>query len=128
MKRSRIPLPLIIYYAGLFFLLAGYILMPMLNTIAKAFHFGEGFTFSVFRDYLQNANNLHVLRNTVTLGLLSVLCCGLVGTLLALYLRFAHLRWKRLLHISPLLSSTGRAAFSPTPSVFFSGWIIRHFI
>jgi len=99
MKRSRIPLPLIIYYAGLFFLLAGYILMPMLNTIAKAFHFGEGFTFSVFRDYLQNANNLHVLRNTVTLGLLSVLCCGLVGTLLALYLRFAHLRWKRLLHI-----------------------------
>ncbi len=99
MKRSRIPLPLILYYAGLFFLLAGYILMPMLNTIAKAFHFGEGFTLSVFRDYLQNANNLHVLRNTVTLGLLSVLCCGLVGTLLALYLRFAHLRWKWLLHI-----------------------------
>ena len=44
MKQKRIPLPLIIYYGGLFFLLAGYILLPMLNTVAKAFHFGEGFT------------------------------------------------------------------------------------
>ena len=99
MKQKRIPLPLIIYYAGLFFLLAGYILFPMLNTVAKAFHFGEGFTLSVLWDYLQNANNLRVLQNTATLGLLSVLTCGLIGTLLALYLRFVELRWKRLLHI-----------------------------
>ena len=99
MKQKRIPLPLIIYYGGLFFLLAGYILFPMLNTVAKAFHFGEGFTLSVLWDYLQNANNLRVLQNTATLGLLSVLTCGLIGTLLALYLRFVDLRWKRLLHI-----------------------------
>ena len=99
MKQKRIPLPLIIYYAGLFFLLAGYILLPMLNTVAKAFHFGEGFTLSVLWDYLQNANNLRVLQNTATLGFLSVLTCGLIGTLLALYLRFVELRWKRLLHI-----------------------------
>ena len=35
MKQKRIPLPLIIYYAGLFFLLAGYILLPMLNTVGS---------------------------------------------------------------------------------------------
>ena len=99
MKQKRIPLPLIIYYGGLFFLLTGYILLPMLNTVAKAFHFGEGFTLSVLWDYLQNANNLRVLQNTATLGFLSVLTCGLIGTLLALYLRFVELRWKRLLHI-----------------------------
>ena len=99
MKQKRIPLPLIIYYGGLFFLLTGYILLPMLNTVAKAFHFGEGFTLSVLWDYLQNANNLRVLQNTATLGFLSVLTCGLIGTLLALYLRFVDLRWKRLLHI-----------------------------
>ena len=71
----------------------------MLNTVAKAFHFGEGATLSVFREYLQNVNNLRVLENTAVLGFLSVLTCGLTGTLLALYLRFVELRWKRLLHI-----------------------------
>ena len=99
MKGKGISIPLILLYAAELFLLVGFIVSPMFNTVGKAFHLDEGFTASVFRDYFAKPNNLLVIRNTVTVGMLSVLTCGLMGTALALYLFFIRVRWKKLLHI-----------------------------
>ncbi|MDO5111783.1 MAG: iron ABC transporter permease [Clostridia bacterium] len=95
-----------LFYACLFFLLSGYILYPLLNTVMQAFHGEGGFTLSVFREYVSNPNHLQVIRNTALLGVGSVLCCGVLGSALAGYMTFCAPRMKRLLHIillSPMM-------------------------
>ncbi len=96
----------ILFYACLFFLLAGYIVFPMFNTVAQAFWGKDGFTLSVFRDYVGNPNNLRVVKNTALVGVGAVLCCGVVGTALAVYMALRGVKGKRFLHIlllSPMM-------------------------
>ena len=100
MKEKRASVLLFLFYGFELFLLIGYIVSPMFNTVGKAFHADEGFTFAVFQDYLSKPNNLQVIRNTFKVGALSVLTCGLMGTTLALYLFFVRVRcissfWRR---------------------------------
>lgn len=86
MKKYIWPLLL---YGCLLFLLVGYILYPMGNTLQQALVSEEGFTLSVFREYLANPNNIRVIQNTFAVGVGSVVCCGILGTALAIFMTSA---------------------------------------
>ena len=96
----------IILYSLLFWVLIGYILLPIGNTFLQAFSSGDGYSFEVFKDYISNSNNIDVIRNTLILGVGSVLVCGIVGISLALYMTFICGKGKKIVHIlllSPMM-------------------------
>lgn len=83
-----------VFSLALLWLAVGYILYPILQTVRLSFSDRGG-----YRAFLANGQNLLAVRNTVTVGLLAVAVCGIVGVLLAVYMRFFCLRWKKLIHI-----------------------------
>jgi iron(III) transport system permease protein len=94
----------ILLYALLFWILIGYIILPMFNTFSQAFFTEEGFSPTL--NYLSNENNLVVIKNTLILGLGSVLVCGILGILLALYMTFICDKYKKIIHVlllSPMM-------------------------
>lgn len=94
------------FYAALFFLLVGYILYPMLNTFLQAFRQEDGFTLRVVQEYISNPNNIQVIKNTFWVGVGAVVCCGILGIALAMYMAFSTIKFKKLLHIlllSPMM-------------------------
>lgn len=96
----------IILYSILFWVLIGYIIVPICNTFVEAFHGEGGYSFSVIKQYFSNANNLRVVSNTIILGLGSVLVCGVMGISLALYMTFICDKHKKVIHIlllSPMM-------------------------
>ena len=106
MRRTTERLGWLLFYAILFFLLIGYIVYPMLNTLRQAFLSEGQFTTAIFVDYLTNPNNLQVIKNTLWVGLGSVVCCGVLGTALALYMTFCAHRFRKVLHVlllSPMM-------------------------
>lgn len=92
----------LLLYGCLLFLLVGYILYPMGNTLRQALVSEEGFTLSVFREYLANPNNIRVIQNTFAVGVGSVVCCGILGTALAIFMTFCRVPCRRLLHMTLL--------------------------
>ncbi|HBG5345355.1 TPA: iron ABC transporter permease [Clostridioides difficile] len=96
----------IILYSILFWILIGYIIVPIGNTFAQAFQGKGGYSFEVFKEYFSNTNNLRVVSNTIILGLGSVLVCGIMGISLALYMTFVCDKHKKIIHIlllSPMM-------------------------
>ena len=77
-----------ILYGILFWLLLGYILLPICNTFVQAFKSENGYSLNVIKDYLSNPNNLIVIKNTFILGLGSIVVCAIMGIALALYMTF----------------------------------------
>ena len=95
-----------ILYSILFWLLIGYIILPICNTFVQAFQSEGGYSFDVFKEYLSNSNNLRVVSNTFILGLGSVIVCSVMGIALALYMTFICDKYKKLIHIlllSPMM-------------------------
>ncbi len=106
MKQYIKHLGTLLFYGALFFLLVGYILYPMMNTVTQALWQDGHITFRVFREYLSNQNNLSVITNTLWVGIGAVVCCGILGTALAVYMHFAAFRLKKFVHIlllSPMM-------------------------
>lgn len=96
----------IILYSILFWILIGYIIVPIGNTFAQAFQGEGGYSFEVFKEYFSNTNNLRVVSNTIILGLGSVFVCGIMGISLALYMTFICDKHKKIIHIlllSPMM-------------------------
>ncbi|KPI48631.1 ABC transporter permease [Clostridioides difficile] len=96
----------IILYSILFWILIGYIIVPIANTFAQAFQGEGGYSFEVFKEYFSNTNNLRVVSNTIILGLGSVLVCGIMGISLALYMTFVCDKHTKIIHIlllSPMM-------------------------
>ena len=65
-----------------------------------------GYTLDVFREFFTNPNHVQVAQNTIVLGLGTVLVCGTLGIVLALYMTFLAGKRKRILHIlllSPMM-------------------------
>lgn len=96
----------IILYSLLFWVLIGYIIVPICNTFVQALYGEGGYSFGVFKEYFSNANNLRVISNTIILGLGSVLVCGVMGISLALYMTFICDKHKKAIHIlllSPMM-------------------------
>ncbi|MCQ2554597.1 MAG: iron ABC transporter permease [Clostridia bacterium] len=93
-------------YLVLLFFLIGYIVLPLFNTIGESLLIDGKYTFKEYVDYFTNENQMVALKNTVVLGILSVVSCGIVGTLLAYCLTFYRFRGQKIIHIillSPLM-------------------------
>lgn len=89
----------IVLYSILFWILIGYIIIPIGNTFVQAFQGKGGYSFEVFKEYFSNTNNLRVVSNTIILGLGSVFVCGIMGISLALYMTFVCDKHKKIIHI-----------------------------
>lgn len=101
MKHRYVPAKCrrIVLFAVLFWLIVGYILYPMAQTLFQSISSGSGYSFSGYIQYFRNPQNRIVIRNTVEVGLMAVLVCGIVGSLLAVYMRFFCTRHRRLIQI-----------------------------
>lgn len=106
MKKQRMSLLRMCWYGILLFLILGYMINPFFHTILQALETEKGYGLEAFRTYFSNQNQIIVIRNTIWLGVLSVVCCGTIGIMLALYMTFLAGRWKKVTHIlllSPMM-------------------------
>ena len=87
------------YFALVAFLAVGYVLVPALRTAGVSLG-GEGLAgLSLYADFLASPANRAAVLNTLAVGAASTLACGVVGTALAVYVRFFSVRRRRLLQI-----------------------------
>lgn len=96
----------VLFYIVAFTLILGYIIIPLLNTIKSSFHTSEGYNINNYIQYFANKSNLIVIKNTFFLGIMTVLICGIIGTILAFYTSLVDIKNKKLLHIlllSPMM-------------------------
>ena len=66
----------------------------------------NGYGLEAFQEFFSNENHLVTVKNTVVLGLLSVISCGVIGIALAMYMTFLAGKWKKVIHIlllSPMM-------------------------
>ena len=106
MKNKKISPLRILWYGILGFLILGYIILPFVRTFLQALTTESGYGFDVFQTYFSNENQIRVIYNTVLVGVLSVLTCGTIGIMLAMYMTFLAGKWKKLIHIlllSPMM-------------------------
>ena len=81
-------------YIVFFWIALGFIIFPMINTLLKSFETGGGVFYKNYIDYFANINNLRVVFNTFKMGIFTVLVCGIIGTILALYIGFVEFRFR----------------------------------
>lgn len=95
-----------IWYILTFILCAGYVVLPFFYTLRSATFVDGAFTLDVFQSFFSNPNHVQVALNTIALGVGTVLVCGTLGIVLALYMTFFAKRFKKALHIlllSPMM-------------------------
>lgn len=103
MKKNSIN---ILWYGFIVFLVFGFIIRPFSSTVIKSLETGKGNCLDNYIEFFSNPNLLTVLKNTILLGISAVITCGIVGSVLALYMTFVRLRFKRIIHIlllSPMM-------------------------
>ena len=106
MKKGKISIFRYLWYLILGFLILGYIIVPFFHTFMQALETDSGYGLDVFREFFQNPNQRKVIGNTVLLGAASVLTCGTIGIMLAMYMTFLAGKWKKFVHIlllSPMM-------------------------
>lgn len=87
----------ILFYIVAFTLILGYIIIPLLNTIKSSFNTQDGYNINNYTQYFANKSNLIVVNNTFFLGIMTVLICGIIGTILAFYTSLVDIKNKKLL-------------------------------
>ncbi|MEG2018331.1 MAG: iron ABC transporter permease [Clostridium sp.] len=78
----------------------------MMNTVVRSFEVDGGKGFDNYINFFKNSNNLQVIKQTLIMGIGTVVVCGTVGTFLAFYMNFIKVKFKRILHIlllSPMM-------------------------
>ncbi len=93
-------------YIILFWIALGFVVFPMINTILKSFETGGMVFYKNYTDYFANPNNLRVVYNTFKMGIVTVIVCGFIGTILALYTGFVEMRFRKAIHVlllSPMM-------------------------
>ncbi len=96
----------ILFYIVAFTLILGYIIIPLLNTIKSSFNTQDGYNINNYTQYFANKSNLIVVNNTFFLGIMTVLICGIIGTILAFYTSLVDIKNKKFLHtllLSPMM-------------------------
>lgn len=96
----------VLFYIVAFTLILGYIIIPLLNTIRSSFNTSEGYNINNYIQYFANKSNLIVIKNTFFLGIMTVLICGIIGTILAFYTSLVDIKNKKFLHtllLSPMM-------------------------
>ena len=84
--------------AALFWVLIGYVLYPALKTVSVSIT-GEGaVSFAHYIDLFTSASSLRALKNSIVLGLLTVIVCGVIGTTLAFFVNYFEFNrfWQRI--------------------------------
>lgn len=106
MKRNTVSPVRILWYGILSFLILGYIIRPFIHTFLQALETETGYGLDIFQTYFSNENQIRVIINTILVGLLSVITCGTIGIMLAMYMTFLAGKWKKVIHIlllSPMM-------------------------
>ena len=88
MRTAGTRLPQYALIAGLIWLLTGFILYPALTSLMTSLTGEGGLTLAWYADFFSSSTSLRVLQNSIVLGLLTVLACGLVGTALAFFVHY----------------------------------------
>jgi iron(III) transport system permease protein len=81
----------------LLWVLISTILFPAYRTLLTSLTDGDTLTLNHYLDFLSGSTNLQTLLNSIILGLLTVLFCGLVGTALAFLVHYFELPYKKLI-------------------------------
>ena len=85
-----------IFIGILLWSLIGTILFPAFRTLLVSFTAKDRFSFSHYIDFFENANMIETLLNSLLLGLLTVISCGLVGTGLAFLVHYIDMPYRKL--------------------------------
>ncbi len=72
----------------LLWVLVGYILYPAMKTLAVSLTVDGTFSLVRYIELLTSDTSLTVLKNSIVLGALTVVVCGIVGTLLAFFVHY----------------------------------------
>lgn len=83
--------------SALLFLLVGYILFPLLKTLETSLYDGKIFSLQHYGLLLFNEAYRQPVLNSILLGFLTMVICGLIGTLLAFLIHFFALPFKAIL-------------------------------
>ncbi|GAA0181403.1 iron ABC transporter permease [Clostridium sediminicola] len=86
-----------IMIALLLWILVGFILYPALKTFWISITNEDGITLSKYIEILTTDTSLTALKNTIILGILTVIVCGIIGTSLAFFVNFFKLPFKKLI-------------------------------
>lgn len=89
--------PIIIIIALLLWVLVGFILYPTLQTLFESFQNQGQFSLANYLKIFETPAHLVALKNTLLLGLLTVLICGIIGTALAFLVNFFALPFKKII-------------------------------
>lgn len=106
MNKKKIKLFRYAWYFILCFFILGYIINPFIHTLMESLKTENGYSLALFQEFFHNPNQRKVIGNTLLLGISSLLTCGTIGTILALYMTFFAGKWKKWIHIlllSPMM-------------------------
>ncbi len=110
-SRKGIPSILSGIGKGLFFVVVAwfglaFIIVPIFRTFVTSLGDAGISGIGAYADYLAKPSNQQVVLNTISVGVYSVVTCGIVGTVLAIYTRFFckhHANLVRVLLMTPLM-------------------------
>lgn len=89
----------LLYKVMLFWFLLGYIVLPIFYTVSEAVTLDGVKDWSLFWKYLADSKNQQVIFNTIKLGILTVLICGVIGIAMAFFMTYHCTRFKKLIHL-----------------------------
>ena len=89
----------ILYKLAIFWFLIGYIILPIFYTLSEAVTLDEQKDWSVIGEFLMNPKNQIVIVNTLKLGIITVIICGLIGVSMAFFMTFHCTRFKKAIHL-----------------------------
>ncbi len=83
--------------AALLWVLVGYILFPALKTLMVSLKADGAFSFANYVDLFTTAHNLVAIKNSIVVGALTVVVCGVIGTLLAFIIHYFDFPFKNII-------------------------------
>jgi len=81
----------------LLWVLVGFILYPVLKTLQLSLVMEDGLSINNYVNFFKTEAYRLALKNSITLGFLTVIVCGVIGTLLAFLVHFYELPFKKTL-------------------------------
>ncbi len=96
-RLKNINISKILITSLLLWILIGFILYPTLRTFSVSVHSQGDISIINYLKVLETDAHFTAIKNTVVLGLLTVLICGVIGTALAFLVHFFELPYKRVI-------------------------------
>ena len=89
----------IIYKAVIFWFLIGYIILPIFYTLFEAVTVDDQKNWKIILEYLTDPKNQIIIGNTLKLGIVTVLICGVIGVSMAFFMTFHCTKFKKIIHL-----------------------------